>query len=235
MISMRRGTRQKVVAAAAVAVLLVGGAIAAVSATGQGGSSHHAGRSRAHDLATAAAYLGTSTAQLSQQLRSGKTLAQVAARAGAGKSPQGLIAALEAAKKTRLARATSRLPARVSAEVNRPGGPLGGAESAAVRLRLLFSGARHVGDAAAAYLGTSAATLQSELRAGKTLAQLADATAGKSKAGLVAAIVAAEQRAPQAARVAAHLSAKRLARREQRMTRRAERLVERKFTAVSVS
>lgn len=232
---MRRGIRQKVVAAAAVAVVLAGGAIAAVSATGQDSSGgHHAARSRARDLATAAAYLGTSTTQLSSELRSGKTLAQIASSAGAGKSPQGLATALEAAKRARLATATSRLPARVSAEVNRPGGPLGGPETAAVRLRLLFASPRRLGQAAAAYLGISAGSLQGELRAGKTLAQIADATAGKSKAGVIAALAAAE-RAQLAAHTATQLSAKRLARREQRLQRRVTRLASRSFAAAGVS
>jgi hypothetical protein len=48
-------------------------------------------------------------------------------------------------------------------------------------------------DAAASYLGTTAASLLTQLQAGKTLAQVATATDGKSTAGLVAALVAAEK------------------------------------------
>jgi hypothetical protein len=48
-------------------------------------------------------------------------------------------------------------------------------------------------DAAASYLGTTAASLLTQLQAGKTLAQVAAATSGKSTAGLVAALVAAEK------------------------------------------
>ena len=48
-------------------------------------------------------------------------------------------------------------------------------------------------DAAASYLGTTAASLLTQLQAGKTLAQVATATNGKSTAGLVAALVAAEK------------------------------------------
>ncbi len=233
---MRRGTRQKVVAAAAVAVLLAGGAIAAVSATGQSSAGkHRVAAGRARDLATAAAYLGTSTAELSRELRSGRSLAQIAGATGDGKSAQGLTAALEAAKKARLASTASRLSARVGNEVNRPGGPVGGPESAAERLRLLFATPRRLGQAAAAYLRTSAAALQAELRSGRTLAQIADATAGRSRAGLVGALVAAERRTPLNARTAAHLSAKRRARREQRLTHHAQRLVQRKFVAAGSS
>ena len=46
--------------------------------------------------------------------------------------------------------------------------------------------------AAAAYLGTTKAKLQVQLRAGKTLATIASSTSGKSTAGLIDAIVAAE-------------------------------------------
>jgi hypothetical protein len=47
-------------------------------------------------------------------------------------------------------------------------------------------------DAASSYLGTTAASLLTQLQAGKTLAQVATATNGKSTAGLIAALVAAE-------------------------------------------
>jgi hypothetical protein len=47
--------------------------------------------------------------------------------------------------------------------------------------------------AAASYLGTTVADLQTQLAAGKTLAQIASATSGKSTDGLIAALVAAEQ------------------------------------------
>jgi ribosomal protein S20 len=44
--------------------------------------------------------------------------------------------------------------------------------------------------AAATYLGTTQADLETKLRAGQTLAQIANATAGKSRDGLVSALVA---------------------------------------------
>ena len=47
--------------------------------------------------------------------------------------------------------------------------------------------------AAATYLGLSQSDLQTALQAGKTLAQVADATSGKSAAGLIDALVAAEK------------------------------------------
>lgn len=48
-------------------------------------------------------------------------------------------------------------------------------------------------DAAASYLGTTAAALLTQLQASKTLAQVATATSGKTTAGLIAALVTAEQ------------------------------------------
>jgi hypothetical protein len=65
-----------------------------------------------------------------------------------------------------------------------------------------FGGGRPRGDrlgpggdlrTASTYLGVSVQTLLSDLRSGRTLAQVADSTAGKTSAGLVAALVAAER------------------------------------------
>ena len=57
-------------------------------------------------------------------------------------------------------------------------------------------------DAAVAYLGLTAAQVQTDLTAGKTLAQIAAATTGKSTDGLIAALVTHEK-AELAAKVAA--------------------------------
>lgn len=151
------------------------------------------------DLAAAATYLGVTQADLLTSLQSGKTLAQVAGATN-GKTVAGLIDALVAAEKTELAAAvtageitqaqadqmTATLTAHVTAEVNgtRPARGPGG----------LGHGAR--GDeltAAATYLGVTETALTTQLQAGKTLAQVADATSGKSTAGLIDALVAAEK------------------------------------------
>jgi hypothetical protein len=156
------------------------------------------------ELDAAAAYLGTTTTSLMTQLQAGKTLAQIAAATN-GKSTSGLVAALVAAEKTELAAAvtagelTQAQADQVSAMLTQrftdfvngtrpPGGPPG-------------HGFGHGpggggGDdlaAAATYLGTTSANLMTQLEAGKTLAQVAAATSGKSTAGLVAALVAAEK------------------------------------------
>ena len=154
------------------------------------------------DLDAAASYLGTTTASLLTQLQGGKTIAQVAT--ASGKSTEGLVAALVAAEKTEIAAAvssgkvtqaqadqiTATLTQRFTDLVNgtlpaggHPGpggfghGPGGGGDDLA---------------AAATYLGSSTATLLTQLQGGKTLAQVAT-TSGKSTAGLVGALVAVEK------------------------------------------
>jgi hypothetical protein len=87
---------------------------------------HHHHRKGQHKrrgglLTTAASYLGTSPAQLRSELSSGKSLAEIA-NATSGKSSQGLIEALEAADKRRLASVAARLQTRIAARVDRPGG-----------------------------------------------------------------------------------------------------------------
>jgi urease accessory protein UreF len=155
------------------------------------------------DLAAAANYLGVTQAELLTSLQSGKTLAQVAS-ATSGKTVAGLIDDLVAAEKTELAAAvsagritqaqadqiTAGLTAHVTAEVNGtrpdhgPGGPGHG------------FGHGPGGDeltAAAKYLGVTEAALATQLQTGKTLAQVAASTSGKSASGLVDALVAAEK------------------------------------------
>ncbi len=198
------------------AALLTGGAIAAVAATGQGHGHHHAhahrvalaqGHSAGPLIAAAAAYLGISPEQLGQQLRGGRTLAQIAA-ATPGKSEAGLLAAVEAAGRARLQKDSAQLPQRAANLVKRP-----------------ILGVRHHRGARAvilSYLGISASTLSADLHSGKSLAQVADATSGKSAQGLIAALVAARQThldaAVKAGRMAPAQEAKRLAGLTKRVT-----------------
>jgi hypothetical protein len=159
---------------------------------GRPGFGFHAG-----GLDAAATYLGLTDDQLRTQLESGKTLAQIA-NATSGKSADGLIAALVADAKKDIAAAvsagrltqaqadaiTSDLQQHVTDLVNGSlpkGGP--------------GFGFHHIGglDAAASYLGLTEDQLRTQLESGKTLAQIANATSGKSAAGLIAALVAAEK------------------------------------------
>ena len=246
MLEVPRNVRQKVIAGAAVAVAVGGGAFAAVSATGAGNGHkralglhrvHRAYHLHRHDLIAAAAYLGISAEQLEGELRTSKTLAQVA-EAHAGKSPQGLIDAIVQARRARLAKAAANLPRRVGAQVNAPitlvgpgAGKGGGGRHAGVHgLRALgLLGAGRLGTAAADYLGTTPARLRAELRSGKTLAQIAEATPGRSSAGLVDALVAARKQRIAAGVAAGRIETARAARREGRLRDRIEALVTRKF------
>jgi len=146
------------------------------------------------DLAAAAAYLGSTTDSLLTQLQAGKTLAQIA-DATSGKSKAGLIAALVTHEKQELADAVSagRLTQAQSDQI---------ASTLAQRFTDFVNGVRPPlgpghphGDgaglqAAATYLAISEASLRTQLEAGKTLAQVANATSGKSASGLIDALVA---------------------------------------------
>jgi len=170
---MKRRLKKRLWMGVAVVAVLAGVTAAAVMAA-QPASKHQA---TAHHhkrgtLATAASYLGFSAGQLRKELYSGKSLAEIA-NATNGKSSSGLIAALEASDKQKLAAAAASLSARITAKVDRPGG----------RSRAML--------VASSYLGLSATHLRSQLRSGKTLAQLANTTSGKSEAGLIEALVAA--------------------------------------------
>ncbi|HEY2719361.1 MAG TPA: hypothetical protein VGI52_07005 [Solirubrobacteraceae bacterium] len=231
--------RQKVVAAAAVAALLAGGAFAAVSATGESNGHPHRGhavhRLRAHDIAAAAAYLGLSPQQLVAQLGSSKSLAQVA-NARSGKSEQGVIDAIVAARRARLARTSANLPKRIGVEVKRPvvktgaRGSAAGAHDERPALGVLdrFTASGHLGAIAAHYLGIAPARLRSQLHSGKTLAQIASATA-KSSAGLLGALVAAKTKRLASALPADAATRARLARKTKRVQKRMQVLLARKF------
>lgn len=196
-------TRAAVGIAVAVAVIAAIVAIAVAGGGGGGGSTSSTNASERSttaatkspgDLAVAAAYLGISKAQLRRDLRSGRTMAQVADTTS-GKTVAGLIQTLIDAKAARMAAHSTgaqptsanesarvaRLRTRVTAEVNR-------SRAGAV-------GPRVGGDlsAASGYLGISRAALHKDLLAGRTLAQLAATTPGRTTAGLIAALVAARQ------------------------------------------
>jgi hypothetical protein len=142
-------------------------------------------------LDAAATYLGTTVAALQTQLAAGKTLAQIA-DATSGTSASGLIAALVADAKAKLgANVPSDLTQHVTDLVDGvrdrhgPGGFGGPGHGGLLHDR----GAPHLG-AAATYLGVTADGLRTQLQSGKTLAEIANATSGKSAQGLIDALVA---------------------------------------------
>ncbi len=204
----------------AIVAVLAGGTVAAMAAGNPGGHHRHADTRRTGHrhggavLQAAAAYLALPPSQVKQDLQAGKTLAQLAT--AGGKSEAGLIAALLAARRARLASISANLETRVAAEVKRVHGQ---GRDAATR-----HGARA---AVRSYLGLTPRALHSRLRAGQTLAQIANATPGKSEAGLVAAIVAARQSRVAAAVVAGKLTKSTADARSAALGKRVTRMVNR--------
>ena len=188
---MTRWLKRRLLLGVAVVAVGAGATAAVVMAAQPSATKTHHRKGTASPLVTAAGYLGLSTAQLRGQLRSGKSLAEIA-NSTPGKSQAGLVAALESADKRKLAAAAAtRVPRRVLEQVNRVGGPLrgaaGGARHKHLRVRMLST--------AAAYLGISTTQLRHELQSGTTLAQLANTTSGKSASGLIEALLAAAKAA----------------------------------------
>jgi hypothetical protein len=156
------------------------------------------------------AYLGIPAAQLESEMSSGKSLAEIA-DATAGKSESGLIAAIVAARRARLAAVSTKLPQRVKSEVKRVPG-------------------QHLASTVREYLGLPQAQIRNERRAGRTLAQIADSTPGKSAAGLIAAIVAARQQRLSGAVAAHKLTQAQASARAAGLTKRVSALVNRTLT-----
>ncbi len=189
----RQTKRWALIGAAAAAV--VAGILIALLAGGSHGSSRGGSSTAGTDagpVAAAAGYLGVSRPQLRQELQHGKSLAGVAT--AQGKSRQRLIEVLMQHRAAAIARALAN--GSITAAEER-------ARLAALRARVTravdrsFRGGsltrRDLG-AAARYLGSSRARLAARVRAGRTLAQVAAATAGKSSAALVDAVAASRRR-----------------------------------------
>jgi ribosomal protein S20 len=152
-------------------------------------------------VTAAATYIGITEAQLRTELGTDKSLADVAI--AHGKTRDGLIAALVAAQQQNIAtlvdqKGIGARPNPANGYGPRPGfgrGP---------------GGKNVTGDseaAAAAYLGTTEADLETKMRAGQTLAQIANATAGKSRDGLLNALVTAATTKIDAAQKAGTITA----------------------------
>jgi hypothetical protein len=132
--------------------------------TAQNGGAHGS------DLFSAAAtYIGISADELRTELGTDKSLTDVAV--AHGKTRDGLVQALVAADAQKIETLVDQKG------IGAQRGP---------------GGVSVIGDqlaAAATYLGVSTADLQTKLQSGQTLAQVADATSGKSRDGLIAAMV----------------------------------------------
>jgi hypothetical protein len=185
---MGRTLRRNLALTVALAAVLVAGTAVALGASTTGHKhapharhtrlSSSSGRRSGGLFQAAATYLGVPRTQLREDLRQGKTLAQIAA-ATPGKSEAGLVAAIVAAAKAKLGSSPADLETRVKALVNRsPGTEL--------TRHARLAGARHgaLRAAALSYLGLTRHQLREQLKSGKSLAQIADATPGKSATGL---------------------------------------------------
>jgi len=166
---------------------------------------------------------------LRNELRSGKSLAQVAT--AKGKSVDGLKAALVAAIKTRVdaAKAAGKLnAARADRLLQRAPQLVERLVDAKPRARALrVKGARGgLLDAAATYLAVTNAQLVTDLRAGKSLAQVATAKS-KSVDGLKQALLAALKQKVDAAVAAGRLDAARAQKLLERAPAHIDRLVQR--------
>lgn len=171
-------------------------------------------------LEAAAEYLEMEPDELRAQLAEGESLASIA-EATAGKSVDGLRAAMLAALDERLedaerltdeekAMLRERLAARVDQLIEREGLPEKGRHGHGHRGHKgsrgggphgHHGGARlglDLGEAASSYLGLDRETLHEQRREGKSLAQIAEETAGKTAEGLTQALLAAAEEALEA-------------------------------------
>jgi len=180
-------------------------------------------------LPAAAAYLGVTPVALRTELRSGKSLAQVAS--AKGKSVDGLKTALVAAIKTKVdaAKAAGKLDAaRADRLLQRAPQLVERLVNAKPRARAMRAKGARGGllKAAATYLGVTNAQLVTDLRAGKSLAQVATAKS-KSVDGLKQALLAALKQKVDAAVAAGRLDAARAQKLLERAPAHIERLVNR--------
>ncbi|HEV8535367.1 MAG TPA: hypothetical protein VGR87_06540 [Candidatus Limnocylindria bacterium] len=163
----------------------VGSALAGATAS----MSQNANGMHGADLMSAAAtYIGIPADQLRTELGTDKSLADVAI--AHGKTRDGLIQALVTASQT-----------SITTLVDQKGI---GARPHGAR------GPSVIGDqltAAATYLGTTTDDLRAKLQAGQTLAQIAAATSGRSRDGLVAALTADAKAKIAAAQAAGTITA----------------------------
>jgi ribosomal protein S20 len=165
----------------------------------------------------AATYIGITEAQLRTELGTDKSLADVAI--AHGKTRDGLIAALTAAQQQDIAALVDRKG--VGARPNPANGPGPGFGRG--------PGPNVMGDslaAAATYLGTTEADLQTKIRAGQTLAQIANATAGKNRDGLVNALVADATARIDAAQTAGKITADQATQQKSNLATRIGQLVD---------
>ncbi len=146
----------------------VGNTLAAVISGAGATFNNGAGGAHADYLSAAATYIGITTDQLRTELGTDKSLADVAI--AHGKTRDGLIQALVTASQTSI---TTLVDQKGVGAQRGPG------ERGIIGDQL---------SVAATYLGTTTDDLRTKMQAGQTLAQIATATSGRSRDGLVAAL-----------------------------------------------
>lgn len=153
--------------------------VATPNGHGRGGPGRDGGV-RGNESATAATFLGTTSADLRTKLQTGLTLAQAAT--AAGKTPDALIQALVAEAKVKIEQA--KTDGRITADqaTKQENG-------LTERMTWLVFGV-HTDPIATTttFLGTTTADLHTKLEGGQTLAQIAT-SAGKTRDALIQAIV----------------------------------------------
>lgn len=179
---MRSHLKRNLMLGVALAAVIAGVLIAVLSGGHHHGRAGHldarpSGRS---DIQIAADYLGMGAPELRRRLRSGETMGQVA-QTTAGRTQAGLLDALLTSRAAVLR--SQKLPPSEERE-----------RLARLRTRTVaeIHHARHKRSdvaAAARYLAVGEAHLRAELRSGRTLAQIASSTGGRSAAGLTDALV----------------------------------------------
>ena len=211
----------------AAAVLVAGGATVAVAKTPGKGKARVVAVQKRTLMTAATSYLGLSRPALVRELRAGKSLAEVAT--ARGKSVDGLEDALVPALRARVdaARVAGRITA-ARADRMKAGAPqlvervVNAKRRAAVRALVV----RSPFAIAARYVGLTRPQLAAELRAGKSLAQVATAR-GKSVDGLEAALLAPLKRKLDRAVASGRLESARATTMLDRAAKRIERLVAR--------
>ena len=178
-------------------------------------------------LKAAAQYIGVDRAELVKEARSGRTLAQIAT--AHGKSVDGLKAAMLAAVKTKLDAAVSAGKmtaqqartklARAQSLIDRiVNGRISAAKQRAGKSRLLNVSAR--------YIGVTPKALRAELKAGKSLAQVATSH-GKTVAGLKEALLKPLQARLDKAVASGRITSAQAQARLDRLSARVDRLLNR--------
>jgi hypothetical protein len=159
----------------------------AAAVSGPSTNTQNNGGAHTDYLSAAAAYIGITVDQLRTELGTDKSLADVAV--AHGKTRDGLIQALVTASQTSI---TTLVDQKGIGAQRGPGdrGVIGDQLSVA-----------------ATYLGTTTDDLRTKMQAGQTLAQIAAATSGKSRDGLVAALTADAKAKIAAAQTAGTITA----------------------------